>query len=128
MKIAKFNTSMGVLESEVMDIIWKLGSASVRQVLSRLRKKKNVAYTTIMTVMSRLYDKGILARKLNKNGAYFYTPVQDKENFFAAISKRAINSLIKEFGELAVAQFIDAVESSNLKNLDEWRKKLKKIR
>lgn len=128
MGITKFSQSLGELEAEIMEIIWRLNSASVRQVLNELRKKRGVAYTTVMTVMSRLAKKGILRRKLTTTGAYYYTPVWDKSNFLALTSKKVINQLIKECGEVAVAQFLDILESRNLKDLKDWQKKLKKIK
>lgn len=128
MKTKKSNHSLGELEAEIMETIWKLNRASVRQVLNRLKKKRKIAYTTVMTVMTRLADKGVLKRKLDESGAYIYTPVQDRQDFLASTSKKAINRLINEFGEVAVAQFIDAVEASNLKDLEKWQKKLKKIK
>ena len=128
MKVKKINQTLGELETEVMEIVWQLNDVSVRQVLNRLRKKREVAYTTVMTVMTRLTDKGILRRKFDENGAYIYTPTQDKQSFFASASKKAINNLISEFGEVAVAQFIDVVEKSNIKDLEKWQKKLKGIK
>lgn len=128
MKKSKIKTSLGELETEIMESVWNLENASVRQVLSRLKKKRNIAYTTVMTVMGRLCDKLILKRKLNGDGAYVYTAAQAKADFLVTASKRAISGLLKEFGEVAVAQFVDAVESSSLKNLEEWRQKLKKIK
>lgn len=128
MKMNKIKTSLGELEAEIMEVVWHLESASVRQVLNRLKKKRDIAYTTVMTVMGRLCDKLVLKRKLNGDGAYVYTAIQAKASFLAVASKRAISGLLKEFGEVAVAQFVDAVESSSLKNLEEWRQKLKKIR
>lgn len=127
MKTKKSNYSLGELEAVIMKTIWKLNRASVRQVLNRLKKKRKLAYTTVMTVMARLADKRVLKRKLDESGAYIYTPVQDKQDFLASTSKKAINRLIKEFGEVAIAQFIDVVEASNLKDLEKWQKKLKKI-
>lgn len=111
-----------------MEIIWKLKSASVRQVLTEIRKKRKVAYTTVMTVMTRLADKGILRRKFEEGDCYIYKPIQDKESFIAVSSRKMIKNLINEFGEVVVAQFIDAVETSNLKDLSEWQKKLKRIK
>lgn len=123
----EYNKILGKLEAEIMEIVWELGSTSVRDVLNKIKKKKKLAYTTIMTVMSRLSDKGILKRKL-KNDAYIYTPVQDKQSFYAATSKKIIKNLINEFGEdVAVAQFIDIVENGDLKKSKEWRHKLEKI-
>jgi predicted transcriptional regulator len=128
MKINKIKHSLGELEAEIMEIVWKLKEATVRQVFSRLKKKRKVAYTTIMTIMARLTAKGVLKRKLDQAGAYIYTPTQDKQTFFAVASKQAISSLIKEFGEVAVAQFMDVIEGSNLKDLEKWQEKLKKIK
>lgn len=120
--------TLGELEAEIMEIIWKSKSASVREVLSNLKKRRKVAYTTIMTVMARLAKKGILKRKLDASGAYIYIPTQDKETFLASSSRKLIKNLINEFGEVAVAQFIDVVEDSDLKDLAKWQEKLKKIK
>jgi len=121
-------TSFGELESQIMDIMWKLHVASVRDVLTMLSRKKKVAYTTVMTVMSRLTKKGHLKRQKDDTGAYLYCPAQEKDDFAEQNSKKLIQSLLKEYGEVAVAQFIDAVESSKSKELEKWRKQLKKVK
>jgi len=127
MKVKKINFSLGELEREIMELVWKYQESSVREVLSALQKKRHIAYTTVMTIMSRLADKGLLQRRLEESGAYSYTSVYDKQKYLAVVSKKTVDGLIKDYGELAVAQFIDAVESSNLKNLKEWQRKLKNI-
>lgn len=128
MKKKKNNRLLGELESDIMNIIWKLETASVRDVLAKLEKKRKVAYTTVMTVMTRLVDKGILKRRLDNDGAYLYRPSQKKNDFMASASKKIVKNLIDEFGEVAVAQFIDAVEVSHIGELSKWQKKLKKIK
>lgn len=119
--------ALGELEAKVMEVVWKLGSASVRDVLNNIKSHKKPAYTTIMTVMARLYTKKVLKREF-ENDAYIYTPIQDKEGFLAATSKKIINNLIHQFGEeVAVASFIDAMGLTNVKKSKELRKKLEKI-
>lgn len=118
---------LGELETEIMEIIWKRPGSSVRAVLNQLEKKRKVAYTTVMTVMSRLHDKGILKREAYPTGAYLYAPVQNKERFLAAASKKAIDRLIKEFGNVAIAQFLDVMENYDAKKTAQWRRKLKNI-
>ena len=115
------------LETEIMTILWDLESASVRAVVDRLRKKREVAYTTIMTTMSRLHAKGVLKRNQDASGAYIYTPAEDKQNFLAHVSGNMINNLLNNFGDVAVAQFIDILGNSRY-NTAEWRKKLKSIK
>ena len=121
------NPSLGSLESEIMETLWKLDTASVRDVVNLLQKKRKVAYTTIMTIMSRLHAKGLLNRRQDDSGAYIYTPAEDKACFLARTSQKAIKNLLNSFGELAVAQFLDVLENSRY-NTAEWRRKLRKIR
>lgn len=111
-----------------METIWDAGdSASVRAVFDCLKTKKKICYTTVMTIMTRLCEKNMLRRAMGEDGAYIYSAAQSKKDFLRSVFKRTVGALVGQFGELAVAQFIDAVESSNLKNLKEWREKLKKI-
>ena len=67
---------LGPLEASILQTIWcsKKRPITVREVLEELKKKKPVAYTTIMNTMDRLYEKGILDRKIEKSkgGAYLY--------------------------------------------------------
>jgi predicted transcriptional regulator len=111
-----------------MKIMWELENASVRQVLNKIERKNKPAYTTVMTVMTRLYNKGILKRVLNSHDAYIYTPAQDKKNFLASFSKKIISRLINECGEdIAVAQFIDVINNDSPEKSKELRKKLRDI-
>jgi predicted transcriptional regulator len=121
-------SSLGTLEEEIMQVLWKEERATVRLVFDILKKKRNIAYTTVMTIMTRLYTKGILQRELHENGSYMYTPTQSKEKFLDKISEQVIKNLIKNCGEVAVARFIDIVEAGNFKKSAEWRKRLQKIK
>lgn len=119
--------SLGELESEIMEVVWKIGSASVRDVLSTLEKKKKIAYTTVMTVMARLRGKGILKRKMDSNGAFIYIPAKDKKLFLEDVSEKMIKSFIKEYGDVAVAQFVDIIETSDARQSEEWKNKLRQL-
>ena len=118
---------LGDLEMEVMEMIWKLKTASVRQVLFELEKKKKIAYTTIMTVMSRLHEKGILKRTMDKSGAFIYLPAKDKQSFMAKASEKIIKGFLKEYGDVAVAQFVDVIETLDTEQSKAWKDKLKQL-
>ncbi len=61
-------------ELQIMKVVWDRGAATVRQVCETLAQKKNTAYTTILTLMGILEEKGILVH--SKSGrAYVYRPV-----------------------------------------------------
>ena len=116
---------LGDLESEIMEVIWATGQVSVRSVLLELKKKRKIAYTTVMTVMARLYDKGILKRKMDKSGAFVYLQIEDKASFLAKTSKKIIKNFLKEYGDVAVAQFVNIIETYDNKKSEEWKSKLK---
>lgn len=72
-------TPFGETEMEVLHHVWNLGEATVKQVLNLIRKDREVAYTTIMTVMKNLADKGYL--KYHKDGmTYVYEPAVEPES------------------------------------------------
>jgi predicted transcriptional regulator len=63
------NGSLGPLESEVLELLQRCGSSSVRDVQNRMSRK--LAYTTVMTTLDRLYKKGFLVRtKSNRSFHY----------------------------------------------------------
>ena len=61
------------VEFEIMEIVWNRGSALVRDVHRELYTRKGLAYTTVMTEMTQMYRKGILAFS-RRGRAYLYTP------------------------------------------------------
>ena len=100
---------LGDLETDVMEAIWDRGQATVHDVHERLAAAdRDVAYTTVMTVMSRLADKGLLEKR--KDGAaYVYTPVASKEEFTKSTVGRVLSELLDDFTAPAMSQFVDFV-------------------
>ena len=71
-------TPLGETEMEVLQHVWHLGNATVAEVQERILKTRKIAYTTIMTVMKKLSDKGYLSYE--KDGAtYVYSPARTQE-------------------------------------------------
>lgn len=94
---------LGPLETEVMETLWAARTPlSVREVLDRLngRPGQARAYTTVMTVMSRLAEKGVLERTRDGKGYRYRAVVDDAAGV-------AVREVVRDFGEAAVAQFVD---------------------
>lgn len=111
----------GDLEARVMDIIWQLQEATVGDVLARLGGEYH--YNTVMTVMSRLAEKGVLIRR-REGRAHVYAPVEDRDEFLARVSREVAEGLLREFGSLAIAQFIDAADAVDPELLAELRRRV----
>ena len=89
--------------------MWRAGEATVRDVADALIGKTDSAYTTVMTVMTRLAEKGLLSRAA-RGRAYVYRPKLTKQEYAEALSRSRVRSLIDDFGELAIAQFAEELE------------------
>ncbi len=98
----------GELEATIMDAVWTLGEATVGDVCDRLGDDAN--YKTVMTVMNRLVTKRALARR-RTGRAYVYRALEAREAFLERVSRTVAEGLLRDFGPLAVAQFVDAVDA-----------------
>lgn len=94
---------LGPLEAEVMQALWQAGEPlTVREVLDRVNAQRRppLAYTTIMTVMSRLAEKRVLDRRAEGRGFVYEAAVTDPAGI-------AVREVLRDFGDAAVAQFVD---------------------
>jgi predicted transcriptional regulator len=92
------------LEAEVMQEMWERGEASVREVMDALNAgaDKERAYTTYMTIMTRLDGKGLLERR-REGKTDFYTPRHTRDQYADLRARAELDSIVDQFGELALA-------------------------
>ena len=102
-------TSLGELEKQIMDIVWKCNECSGRDVLTKLKKNRKLAYTTVATILQRLYEKGLLIRKEKRIG-YVYSAKLSKEKYTKNFSSSFLKRFINSFGDTAIASFADSIE------------------
>ncbi len=119
---------LGPLEATITQTIWssKKRPITVREVLDELKKKKQVAYTTVMNTMDRLYEKGILDRRIEKGKGgtylyYVYWPKLEEQNFKEAAVRQVLSSLMDNFDELVTNALIEkaALDDKQLEALKE---------
>ena len=96
------------LEMEIMDVLWETGPANVQVVQQKL--KRELAYTTVQTMLNILHRKGKVKRTL-KDRAYFYRPSITREK---AISKQVIDVVDRLFGGSAESLVMSLVETKHL--------------
>jgi BlaI family transcriptional regulator, penicillinase repressor len=71
-------------ELAIMKVVWKLDKATVRDVYEQLREKRPIAYTTVMTMMKILEEKGYL-KKSRVERAYVYKPSRPRQQVVGAM-------------------------------------------
>ena len=93
-------------ETRILEQYWKLGTASVREVLESLPEDERVAYTTIQTLVYRLEEKGALKKVKKIGNAQLFQPALDQRQY----RSRLVRDLLDLFGgspRLLVSNLLD---------------------
>ncbi|NOV02546.1 BlaI/MecI/CopY family transcriptional regulator [Paenibacillus planticolens] len=125
------NRFFGPLEARIMEILWdkaqEMTIKDVQQKLDNDNDNKANNFNTVMTVMNRLVDKGILQKKAIVRSSR-YKPVVTRDEFMEAQSKELTLDLIEEFGSLAVTHMVDALDKVDPGLLDQLEQKIKEMK
>ncbi len=97
-------------ELEVMEQLWQLGRASVREILDALPSAKRPAYTTVQTIVRRLEDKGAVHHVKKIGNAYIFEPLVSRQ----AAYRRLVNDFLDLFGGSAAPLMAHLAESGKL--------------
>jgi len=114
----KLEAFFGPLEASIIETVWrsKKRPLTVREVYETLKKKKSIAYTTVMSTMDRLYDKGLLDRRVEKGkgGVYYvYWPKLEERNFKESAIREVISSLVENFGDLVTSCLVEKAATND---------------
>ncbi len=107
---------LGAVQAELMGIVWRRESATVREVVDELNEQRPLAYTGVMTMITRLWSRGLLVRERDGRG-FRYSPAMTRDELLARLSDELIDRLLVDFGDIAVTQL-----GARLENLDPERK------
>lgn len=103
---------LGPLETDVMEMVWRLGDATVRDVHAELAERRDLAYTTIMTTMARLAAKGLLERDTS-GLAHRYRPTLSREDYARTTVTSVVDWLVQSFPEPAMSYFVEKIDDSS---------------
>ncbi|MGX4585370.1 BlaI/MecI/CopY family transcriptional regulator [Paenibacillus chitinolyticus] len=135
MKIHTFKTNesglnrfFGPLEAKIMNILWDGPEMAIKDVQHALEREKLVNFNTVMTVMNRLLDKGILSKRMDRRTS-LYKPVQSRDEFLECQSKELTHELMEEFGSsLVVNHMLDALEEVDPMLIEKLQQKILDLR
>ena len=113
-------------ELQIMKIVWQLGTATVREVYEEFLKSRKIAYTTVMSMMGILEQKGRLT-KTQRDRAYVYSPTESQGEVVGSM----VHEFVKRvFDGSAKPLLVHLAENKKIsqKELDEISGLLKKRR
>lgn len=121
--------SLGPLESEILEIVWHLGTVSVKDVHQTILSDPNrdLAYTSVTTVLRRLTAKGWL--KCTKRGKVFYWQAMvSREQAQAIKSYEQLNRFLAISNPDLVASFVDSLDVVSLDRMEAITARIQAIR
>lgn len=121
---------MGELEAEVMRALWTKGSGSLKEIHGEVTKRKDVAITTVGTILDRLYDKGLVKRSLKKDkGLYYqYSPAYTEDEFKKKVASSVLEGLFESFGPAAASYLIEEIGIKDAEKIKELKRYLDKLK
>lgn len=123
--MTKAGRVLGPQELQIMKVIWDRDRATVRDVYQALLERRQIAYTTVMTMMNILEQKGFLRKSAGEDRAFVYEPVQSRQK----VMKAMVNEFVERvFGGSANPLMVHLLEEEHLtvKDLDDLRKAIRK--
>ena len=114
------------LELQIMKIVWDRDSSTVRDVYESLVKTRKIAYTTVMTMMGILEQKGHL-KKTSRGRAYLYRPTKPKKKVVGAMVRDFVDRVFNGSAEPLLVHLVEEGELSeeNLKQISKMLRKSK---
>jgi len=98
-------TGIGSLEADILAVAWNYDQTTVRQVYETLRERRQIAYTTVMTVMNNLVKKHLLLQD-KSHIAYVYTPAIPGREVVQTVLESVVDHLLTGQYNVAVSQLL----------------------
>ena len=99
---------LGELQTAVMEILWREPGLTVNEVEERLRRKRALAHTTVLTTLDRMHASGYLLRE-KQGKAFVYSPRYTREEFERGMAQEVLSALLGQVTEPAISAFVDLV-------------------
>ncbi|MGF1489714.1 MAG: BlaI/MecI/CopY family transcriptional regulator [Prochloraceae cyanobacterium] len=121
--------SLGPLEREILNIVWQLGSATVKDIheIILTDPDRELAYTSVTTVLQRLTKKGWLTCN-RKERAYVWQPKISLEQAKAIESYEQLQRFLAVSNPDVVASFADSLDRTSLEQIEAIANRLEKLR
>jgi len=111
------------LERPLMEILWTKGSMKGRALYEEIHRKRDIAYTTALTVLDRLSKKGLI-KKDRKSGIILFTPAVSRQAYESAVTESLVQKAFEVSPDLAVSAFADMFSKMPKGNLEKLEKLL----
>jgi predicted transcriptional regulator len=108
----------GHAELPVLEALWEKGALTGRGIYDEVRRSRDLAYTTVLTIVGRMVKKGSVKRK-KAEGRYYYEPAMTRPEFEREAASAVIKGIVEISPACAVSAFVDILAESDGDKLEE---------
>lgn len=108
---------LGPLEQEIMDVLWSEGASSGKEIFDRIKSARGIALTTVLTVLERLWKKGIVTKSRGES-VYIFRPSFTKDGFARKVSRETLKGIFEISASGASASLVDMLAETDPAELD----------
>ena len=121
---------MGELQAEVLGALQRLGKGSARDVMREIGTEKDLAYTTVSTVLGRLHKKGLVrrAKVAGRGGEKYVYRVVAHGDMKTSLVQKTLSSLVSAFGPSVVPTIYESLEQLSKGEVADLKAKVNKAR
>ncbi len=110
---------LGHLEEDILNLLWLRGSLPGKEIFISIRQTRQIALSTVLTVLGRLCKKGLVLKEKGKSGSLFlFTPALTKDELTKRISDGVFRRLLEISASGATASFIDLLAEADPEELE----------
>ncbi len=116
------SSQLGPLEERLLDTLWECGNATVRDLVDGTCA--DLAYTTVMTTLDRLFKKNLLTRETEGRRAFRYTPRFTREELHREVAGEALRQLLdaSPASSLPLSYLVEILSERDAHLLEDLRK------
>lgn len=113
---------LGSLQSQALRILSGRGPSTVREVVDAFPRTARPAYTTAMTILVKLHEKG-LAKRIKQGKGYVYEALYGPDDLRDRMAEHLVRELVDDFGDVALAHFASALSATDRRRLEKLRRR-----
>jgi predicted transcriptional regulator len=103
---------LGPLEHEILEVLWARKEASGKEIFEEIKKSRELALTTVLTVLERLAKKGFVT-KVKGESVFIFTPAFNRSEFAREVSHGVLKGIFDISASGACASFVDMLADSD---------------
>jgi len=109
-------SALGSSELQILDIIWRSGGATVRQVFEEVRKTRNITLPAVMLSMNRLAKRGVLQKLPGERGAV-YQPLISRDEMASSLLGDLVDKVLQGSVRPVLSNFVERLNDRELREL-----------